>query len=70
MYPRIKELRIQNNLIEKDIANILGISEKEYLEYETGKKVIPVSLAIKLAKQYNTSIDYIVGDTDQIEPYR
>lgn len=65
MYKRIKELRLENNLTQKDISKKLEISRSSYSIYENGKKIIPLKLLIKLAKEYNTSIDYIVGNTDK-----
>ena len=66
---RLKELRKKNNLTQKDISKKLKISQSLYSYYETGKKNIPIGILSKLAKEYNTSIDYIVGDTDKIEPH-
>ncbi len=70
MYNRLKNLRIKNNLTQKDISKTLEISQSLYSIYETGKKVIPIELLSKLAKKYNTSIDFIVGDTDKIIPHK
>lgn len=69
MYIRLKELREKNNLTQLEISNYLEISRPLYSLYESGKREIPISLLSKLAKKYNTSIDYLIGDTDQIEPY-
>ncbi len=60
-FKRIKDLREDNDKFQKDIAKLLGISQQYYSEYENGKRPIPVDYLIKLAKYYNTSIDYIVG---------
>ena len=49
---------------KKEIANLLGISQQYYSEYESGKRTIPIQHLITLAKYYNTSIDYLVGLTD------
>lgn len=70
MYKRIKELRKKNNLKMSEIANLLEISLELYSLYEKGKREISVSKLSKLAKFYNTSIDYIVGDTDEISPHK
>ena len=69
MFKRLKELRKKNYLTQKDISKKLKISQSLYSYYETGKKNIPIGILSKLAKEYNTSIDYIVGDTDKIEPH-
>lgn len=70
MYKRIKELRKNNNLKMSEIANLLEISVELYSLYENGKREISISKLSKLAKFYNTSIDYIVGDTDEISPHK
>lgn len=63
-FKRIKDLREDNDKFQKDIANLLGISQQYYSEYESGKRTIPIGHLITLAKYYNTSIDYIVGLSD------
>ncbi|MBR3613981.1 MAG: helix-turn-helix transcriptional regulator [Clostridia bacterium] len=70
MYNRLKELRENYNLTQSQISKFLNITSPQYCLYETGKRPIPILLLSKLAKFYNTSIDYIVGDTDEIIPYR
>ena len=64
-FKRLKDLREDNDLLQKDIAKILGISQQYYSEYEKGNRTIPISHLITLAKFYNTSIDYIVGLTNK-----
>lgn len=66
---RLKDLREDNDLTQENISEILKISRPQYSLYETGKRDIPVDLLSILAKYYNTSIDYIVGDTDVYERY-
>ena len=63
-FKRIKDLREDNDKLQKDIANLLGISQQYYSEYENGKRTIPIQHLITLANYYNTSIDYIVGLSD------
>ncbi len=70
MYKRIKKLREKYNLTQKDISEKLEISIKLYAIYESGKRNIPVSILSKIAKIYNTSIDFLIGDTDEITPHR
>ena len=70
MFIRLKQLRDANNLTQKDIASFLKITPPQYSLYETGKRPIPIFLLSRLAKFYNTSIDYIVGDTDEIIPHK
>lgn len=69
MYIRIKQLRKNNNLTQKEISKYLEISLSQYSLYESGKRSIPICLLIKLAEFYNTSIDFIVGDTNQFNRY-
>ncbi len=66
---RLKDLREDNDLSQESISKILKITRPQYSLYETGKRDIPVDLLSILAKYYNTSIDYIVGDTDVYERY-
>ena len=62
-FKRIKDLREDNDLLQKDIAKILGISQY-YSEYESGKRTIPVPYLIELSKHYNVSVDYLLGLSD------
>ncbi len=64
MYRRIKELREKYTLTQEELANELHISKHVYILYETGKREIPIAILSRLARKFNTSIDYIVGDTD------
>lgn len=63
-YKRIRDLREDNDLTQKDIANILSISQRGYSHYETGNNDIPTEILIRLADFYETSIDYLLGRTD------
>ena len=64
-FKRIKDLREDNDKLQKDIAKVLGISQQYYSEYENGNRPIPINHLITLAKYYNTSIDYLVGLSDK-----
>ena len=64
-FKRIKDLREDNDKFQKDIAQLLEISQQYYSEYEKGNRTIPINHLITLAKYYNTSIDYIVGLSDE-----
>lgn len=64
-FKRLKDLREDHDMYQKDVAKLLGISQQYYSEYEKGKRTIPVQHLITLAKYYNTSIDYIVGLTNE-----
>ena len=61
---RLKDLREDNDLFWKDIAEILNISQAGYFKYETETNDIPTSILIKLSLYYETSIDYILGLTN------
>ena len=63
-FKRLKDLREDHDLYQKDVAKLLGISQQYYSEYEKGKRTIPIQHLITLAKFYGTSIDYIVGLTN------
>lgn len=66
---RLKDLREDKDLLQKDIANILNMSQTGYSKYEVGTNDIPTQILIKLALFYETSIDYILGLTNIKEPY-
>ena len=66
MYKRIRDLREDRDLKQKDIAKILGMSQTGYSKYETGENDIPTAVLIRLADFYNTSVDYLLGRTDEI----
>lgn len=68
-YKRLKDLREDHDFTQKVIAEKLNISRPQYSLYETGKRDIPADLLSILAKLYNTSIDFIVGDTDNPTRY-
>lgn len=69
MYTRIRNLREDKDLTQKQIGQLLNMSQTGYNQYEIGKNDIPTIVLIKLSKFYNTSIDYILGLTDEIKPY-
>lgn len=69
MYKRIKELREDNDLLQKQIAITLNITRQQYGLYENGQREIPIRLLKKLADFYNTSTDYILERTNETKPY-
>ena len=69
-YKRLRELREDHDLVQKEVASILRIDQRVYSNYEIGKREIPTHHLIKLAERYNTSIDYILGLTDEPTPYK
>lgn len=69
MYRRIRDLREDRDLYQKDLAKYLQCSQVCYSHYEIGKRDIPTDVLIKLADFYHTSIDYLLGQTDVKDPY-
>lgn len=67
-YSRLKMLRLQVKLTQCDLAGILAMSQVGYGMYELGKRRIPLEKLIQLAKLYHTSLDYLVGLTDDSRP--
>ena len=69
-FQRIQDLRIDSDLSQKKIGEILHISQRSYSHYETGSRNIPIEMLIRLADYYYTTIDYLVGRTDNKEPLK
>ena len=67
-YPRLRDLREDSDLAQKQVAAFLGIDQRVYSTYETGKREIPTHLLVMLADFYKTSTDYILGRTDNPKP--
>ena len=66
---RLRDLREDNDLKQKTIAEMLNVHQTTYSDYELGNLNVPISVLDKLADFYQTSIDYIVGRTDETKPY-
>ena len=64
-FPRLRDLREDADKSQKAIAAMLGIDQRVYSTYETGKREIPVHLLIQLAEYYSVSTDYLLGRTNQ-----
>jgi transcriptional regulator with XRE-family HTH domain len=64
MYKRLRDLREDHDMNQTQIAKLLGMSQTGYSKYETGENDIPTAILIKLARYYNTSIDFLLGETD------
>lgn len=67
MYRRIRDLREDRDLTQREMGEILNCSQRVYSNYERGDLDIPTDILIKLAKFHNTSTDYILGLTDRKE---
>lgn len=69
MYPRIRAMREDRDLNQTKVAKLLGMSQTGYSKYETGENDIPTQVLIRLARFYDTSVDYLLGLTDQSQAY-
>ncbi len=69
MSSRIKDLREDRDLTQKQIAKYLMCDQSLYSKYERGERVITMDILERLARYYNTSTDYLIGLTDEKEPY-
>ncbi len=69
MYRRIRDLREDRDLSQTQVAQMLGMSQTGYSKYETGENDIPTQILIKLARYYNTSVDYLLGETNTSKRY-
>lgn len=69
MYNRIRSLREDKDLRQKDVADYLHCSQVAYSYYELGRRDIPTEILIALARYYHTSVDYLLGLTDVDKPY-
>ncbi|MCI9447450.1 MAG: helix-turn-helix transcriptional regulator [Lachnospiraceae bacterium] len=64
-FPRLADLRLDNDLTQQNVADILTCKREVYRRYEKGIREIPVSYAITLAKYYDVSLDYLLGLSDK-----
>lgn len=69
MYRRIRDLREDNDLTQKQVSEYLHCRQQTYSNYELGNRDLPTAVLIELAKYYHTSTDYILGLTDRREPF-
>ena len=69
MYPRLRNLREDQDLTQKQLAAMLKMSQTGYSKYETGENDVPTHILLKLAKFYHTSVDYLLGNTDEVRAY-
>ena len=67
-YPRLRDLREDKDMVQKQVAAILGTSQKQYSRWETGEREIPTRHIVTLADFYKTSADYILGRTNNPAP--
>lgn len=69
MYPRLRDLREDKDLTQKQVGIIVGMSQTGYSQYELGNNDIPTHVLITLSEYYHVSVDYILGLTDERKPY-
>ena len=69
MYARIRALREDADLKQKELAAMLNLHQTTYSDYELGRLNVPATVLIQLARFYGTSVDYILGLTNVREPY-
>lgn len=66
---RLRELREDKDLLQKDIANVLRVSQRVYGYIEIGQTALTQEILEKLADFYNVSVDYLLYRTDERKPY-
>ena len=69
-YPRLRDLREDHDLTQQKLIEILDMHKTTYTNYEQGKREIPLELAIRLAKLYNVSLDYVAGLSNEPTPLK
>ena len=69
VYRRIRDLRNDADLSQKQLGLQLGIAQRTLSSYETGHRFIPIDVLCQLADFYGTSVDYLLGRTDEKRPY-
>lgn len=67
---RIRDLREDNDLTQRQIADFLLCDQSLYSKYERGEREIPLKIIVKLAEYYNVSVDYILGLTSEKSPFK
>ena len=68
-YPRLRNLREDGDLSQQQVADYLGMKQPQYSRYERGLRDVPSDILIRLAGLYGTSVDYILGLTNERAPY-
>ena len=68
MHEILKEVRTARNFTQQDIANVLNVTRRVYIRYETGENKMPINHYVTLAKFYGLSLDYLAGLTDEEKP--
>ena len=68
-YPRLKDMREDHDLSQQAVAEYLDMKQPQYSRYERGLRDVPTDILIRLARLYGTSVDYLLGLTNEIKPY-
>lgn len=68
-YQRLQDLRMDHDLRQQDVADILCCQRNVYRRYESGEREIPTWALVRLAEFYHVSTDYLLGITDEKAPY-
>jgi transcriptional regulator with XRE-family HTH domain len=68
-YNRIRDMRSDKNFSQSHVAQLLNVAQNTYSQYETGERNIPNEILIQLAFIHETSVDYLLGITDEKCPY-
>ena len=66
---RLRDLREDSDLKQRDLAALLNCTQACYSRYEKGSRYIPIAILCQLAEYYQTSVDYLLGRTDEPAPY-
>lgn len=68
-YPRLRDLREDHDMSQRQVADYLGMKQPQYNRYERGLRDVPTDVLVRLAQLYKTSTDYILGLTNNSKPY-
>ncbi|MBQ8383053.1 MAG: helix-turn-helix transcriptional regulator [Clostridia bacterium] len=68
-YPRLKDLREDHDLSQQFVAEYLQMKQPQYSRYERGHRDVPTDVLIRLSRLYQTSVDYLLGLTDNPKSY-
>ena len=70
IFHRIRDLREDRDWTQADVARMLHMSQTGYAKYELGERDVPTGILIQLARLYGTSVDYLLGQTNNPNPYK
>lgn len=69
VYERIRALREDSDLTQRELGAALGVGQRTYSYYESGQRMVPPQILRALAEYHRTSVDYLLGMTNQCQPY-